>query len=516
MLSLSLRWLGEPILDAGLAACLLDRGKSEPGDITLEEWQEWLEKVEADYLQGIWSRVLSVAFTQNSPATNPSYKPAEREKAIRDLFTLAKGSSQGTLSAQCVFYPELPAITQVARDTLPMVTGRGIMNFTPNGGGYIPVSFQALGCLLGSIYTTPLISGRLLACSTADGTSPLPLLETLHRKYVQPFLSLARAGGRMDIKYPLSRLGEALEAVAQAHPDRSLAFTALWYSNSGQDPDIVLYRYVPAVYAFLRQAQTGRYRGVWNHFVRSFWVGVAKKKRVAFPPQAEGDSSHEGGEVENRFLQNGKSAQEKILPEQARNLFYEELPYLPERAAQVVRLFFKGYALRRLKPLLRYGRLSAEELFLTRQTHYQPIWDLLTLFLKHFLPTMTEKQIQLIRDVAKRIAYMVVHRIEPRAAEDLLGIGKVRVSRYSDWRAFLIRLLRKYLDKEGKLLFTLEDYLSLFEQAEGYPVGDWTLARDLLQIAVLEELYQLGYFKEDQELLRKLAEEPAADETEIL
>jgi len=502
-------------LDAGLAACLIHAQKEVPQDLTWDDWEGWLRKVEEDYAAGLWDRVLSVAFTQNG-FTNPSLKGAARRAKVAEVFALARGQAPSPTEnpeplppsgTACVFYPEQVAVVLAARDRVPMLTGRAVMNFTPDGRGYLPLSAQALGCFLGAIYTAPLISGRLLVLTTADGSSPLDLFQVMHHDYVLPFLSLARAGGRMEIKQPLSRIGEVLQKTAQNRKGAPRTFVAFWLSNSGQNPDVAIYRYVPGVEDFLREAHTARYRADWQVFVRSFWVGKRQKKTVAFPPQAY---AQEG----TAPIQNSNGVELPIPPEQSRNLFYEVLPRLPQEAPQVIRYFFKGYAFRRLKGLVQRAGVSKEEIFLTHQEPtYRPIGAILDLFVKYFVLHMTEKQIELIRGLAREIAQLVLSELEPKAVKEILGIGRTNVARYSEWRLLLKRLLYRGLEQEGKLLFSLDDYLSLFEKVEGYPEADWMLSRDLLQIALLEELYKEGYFSKNVSLLKSLAEEASEEET---
>lgn len=69
--SLPLRFLGEPLLDAGLVACLLHAGKTDPKQLTLQDWQSWLEEVHKDYEKNCLSSSIDVAFTRNG-FNNPS------------------------------------------------------------------------------------------------------------------------------------------------------------------------------------------------------------------------------------------------------------------------------------------------------------------------------------------------------------------------------------------------------------------------------------------------------------
>lgn len=481
-MSLPLRFLGEPILDAGLAACLLQVGKSNPTKLTLTDWQAWLDQIQKDYETGVLDTLLGVAFTQNG-FNNPSWKGSARSEKIREIFALARGGlvpkgseprpEQGT---KCFFYSSEDAVLLAGRDRFPLLGGRGVMNFTPNGAGYIPLSPWALGCVLGFMYVAPFISGRFLVVSSPAAPFLLDLCKQLQGEYILKWLTFMRQGKKLEVKAPLTRLGETLDKVfentsAEEGSDEGVAPVVVWhFSNSGQDPWVDVYRYPLTVQAFLRRMHAQRYRRAWQAFVHTFWEGTGRK-------------AQDQNELTNK------------------NKVYEFLPRLAEEPHYFLRVFFqKGYAYRRVK----------------EKNAYEPIWELVEVFCLYFLPTMTQEKIETLRRLAKTLADMVTEGIEPKADRELLGLGGARIHQYGHWRALLIRLLRRYLQAKNALLFTLDEYLQLFEVVEGLPEADWRLARDLLQIALLEELYKRKYFEKNPDILEAIAKLESEKDVEIV
>ena len=513
--ALPLRFLGEPILDAGLVACLLHAKKDDPSQLTQEDWQSWLEELEEDYEKNYLSAYLDVAFTRNG-FNNPSWKGTARKQKLSEIFALARGERppytedsdpRPPADTKCVFYPEEEAVMLAARDRFPMLTGRGTLNFTPNGGGYLPLSPWALGCLLGFFYTAPLISGRFLLAHTLSPKLLYTLLRTLKVKYVDRVLILSKAQGeKLSLQRPLSRFGEVLSEVLDGKlremADTDLAPIIVFHlSNSGQSPDAEIFRYVPSVQRFLKRMKAQRFKSSWEALVRSFWVGQRKRGKLHLPPQAQDISPTQGDDLESLT---------------SRNLLYEKLPNLPDEAPLFVRYFFRAYAYRNLTPVKRYARIGGEDvpaLEALKDSPYEPLWDVVEAFCTHFFSHMTAEKIEKIRSLAEKIADLIVEGLEPGAYRDVLGLSNINVNRYDRWRGLLLKLLRRYLNAKNELLFSLEAFLQLFEQVEGYPETDWQLSRDLVQIALLEELHKRGYFEKHPEAREELATETLTNET---
>lgn len=509
--SLPLRWTGEPILDAGLAACMVMRSRSSPAHITQADWVEWLNQILKDYLSGAVDKLLSVAFTKNG-FNNPRWKGATREEKIKEIFALATGESsmisisepRPPAGTKCAFYPEEDAVIYAARDRFPMLPERGNLNFTINGEGFIPLSQWALGCVLGFFYVAPLVGGRFLLPASTDDELLLEVCHILHNDFVLRWLTLARSEG-LKIQHPRSRFGEVLEKAMgkSSGEDASSAPVMVFYlSNSGQDPGIDIYRYASVVQYFLQRVQAARYREAWQSFLHSFWVVEKKGKDLIVPPQA------------HRAFPSSLSHTKEGDPWTSRNLIHEFLPLLPEKSATFVRNFFKSYVYRRLYPS-GSANPSYENTNLPLMP-INPIWNVVELFVETFFPAMTSTQITRIKTLAKNLATLIEEGIEPNAWKELLGVGGVNVDRYDHWRALLIRLLRKWLVQRSELLFRLDDFLELFEKAEGYPETNWKLSRDLIQIALLEELYDRGFLNPDRiKGLEKPVPESEDEENEL-
>lgn len=526
--SLPLRWLGEPLLDAGLASLLIHADKTDPSTLTQTDWQEWLAEIKADYDQRVLDRLLSVAFTQNG-FNNPSWKGSARTQKLDEIFDLALGKDVPISSnsdprpapgEKCAFYPSEPAVILVGRDRFPLLPERNGMNFTPNGEGFIPLSTWALGCVLGFMYVAPLISGRFLLPACIDGNLLRWIAEELQNGYVQPLLTLARTSQKLEIRQPLSRFGEVLSFVLSRGGGISGAtdsgkdpkqqdlrippMLVFYFSNSGQDPFAEVYRYRSEVLTFLSRVQAQRYQRAWNAFLHSFWVITEKKKALTLPEQIQ--------EVTDLLTLNGKSTEE-VKRFESKNLVYEALPTLPLKAPEFIRHFFKAYTYRSVKQARLHAR--GQEILLP-YIAYTPIWEVLELFAETFFLTMTQQKIDLIKRLAKDLATLITSGIEPHAWKELLGIGSTKVNSYHQWRTLLIRLLRKAAGSQNELLFTLDEYLLLFESAENLPEADWRLTRDLLQIALIEELHKQGFFQKDPSALQALSETSETEETEIL
>jgi CRISPR-associated protein Cst1 len=74
-------------------------------------------------------------------------------------------------------------------------------------------------------------------------------------------------------------------------------------------------------------------------------------------------------------------------------------------------------------------------------------------------------------------------------------------------RARLIKASAQEVKAGRPPLIGMDEFLLIFEQAEELARADWTLARDLLCIRVLEMLHAQGYFRAHAEVLKDLGEE---------
>ena len=70
-------------------------------------------------------------------------------------------------------------------------------------------------------------------------------------------------------------------------------------------------------------------------------------------------------------------------------------------------------------------------------------------------------------------------------------------------RNALTKAQRNRAREHDELLFGLDEYLEVFIADDAVGKADWSLIRDLISIRLVEQLYQKGFFKkeENQDLL---------------
>lgn len=124
---------------------------------------------------------------------------------------------------------------------------------------------------------------------------------------------------------------------------------------------------------------------------------------------------------------------------------------------------------------------------------------------------MEQERIDKIRELGDRLAQYI-------AGEESKGkrfFNDFRNTKYAFFRNNLLRVLN-FEAKKGNLLFGLDDYLAIFEIADNTSYTDWSLARDLIYICIVEKLHETGWsgFSSADVLLE--AEETEEPETESI
>lgn len=372
---------------------------------------------------------------------------------------------------RCAFTGD-PAYLRVSREMLPMLNGRGVMNFSAMGEAGLPVS----DVILLAIHALPLgciiTQGALLAVESDDTDLMFQLvkanLETNRR-----FINLASQND-YD-KYPnlsayKSRLITALVDVFSAQQIRwgdeyrMPSITAYHFSNYGSNARVSVYPLPSSTVQFVYDANNGEHQAVWQHIVRS---------------------SFTQDKPENEEL-SGKTP--KLTQ---RNFVYEDLFELPANAREFLRIYF----LRR--PLQKFGRGDP-------RNDYSPFtgadlvsWGLTTLFLRSIM-NMDKNRIEQIRLLGDRLATHIQKQDDRRLLKALYFERQ-----YWRFRAALLRAMYGYTGDEP--LVTFDGYVQIFEpfeETQGVERMDWNLSRDLLLVRIFEMLHQGGYWSAVTETLQ--------------
>jgi len=103
---------------------------------------------------------------------------------------------------------------------------------------------------------------------------------------------------------------------------------------------------------------------------------------------------------------------------------------------------------------------------------------------------MNPNRIDQIRKLGDALAEYVSGENDRRFFQSFL-----MVSKYGPMRALLIRASVARIKQGRPPLVAFDPYMEVFEEGEDLPNADWRLARDLVLIRMIEQLYQLGWLQ---------------------
>ncbi len=483
-----LRYVGHPLVDVGAATIAAFVGKEDLETITEADLDRVADFIAREYVVDPLKSFLIVAF-QNSGYTQPAYEDhpeKRREYAERVLRGYRSGAPR--LPERCVFTGE-PA-TAVAfseklppgrafRQHIPMVMGEGVINFAPCGDPGLPVSGEALL----SIQALPLgcakCGGKLLAVHSDNPDVTYEFAERFLRRNRAELL-LAHSADRKKMpemnSSPKTLLIEVLSELEQKRRDevgdrRSCSITAYHLTNYGQanpldqrNPPLQLYHLPTELTDFLRDIASRQYSSEWQAIVSRAWrLSNAKKS-------SQGQEEKEDGRPR-------------------RNLLYEDLFQLPGNAPTFVRCYLLRIPVRsRFEDDPRRGYSISDEANLVS-------WKLTDLLLRKVM-RMNQQRIQQIREMGDRLAQYVAGENDRRFFTDFF-----RLNYYDHFRNNLIKANVAHVKRGNAPLITLDPYIEVFEDGDEVAIQNWKLARDLVLIRMVEQLYLSGWLATNKEAI---------------
>lgn len=464
-----LRLTGFVLVDVGVNVITAFAGKTNPAQVTPAD----LDQI-ADYLEGLYSDgpgqsiAAGIAFTNSGFAQSTWNKPELRYKRFAYANFVLRGHKHLDLepilaalekpdyremvlrarpaAPPCAFSGD-PAYLRISRDMLPMINGRGIINFVGNGIAGVPVAdwvllaihAMPLGCLISQ--------GRLLA---VESDTPELAFQFAHESLQSNLRHLTTAQQAGWEKLPnqsyfrsslISRLVD-IKKLASGQ-DRAPSLTAYHLSNSGTDPKIDIYPLPSYVVDFVWRAGNGETAAAWNQIVARAW-------------QSDKDEAQELADATPKLTR--------------RNALYEDLFRLPDDAVHFLRAYFLREPIKYIKNDIRgtYNRHSEAELI---------SWPLTDLFLRRMM-NVEKERIENIRVMGDKLAEHIGSRNDRRLLRDLYAAR--------DYRTLRLALVRA-MQKNGELA-DFNRFVSIFEEGDEYARVDWNLARDLLMIRIFEQL----------------------------
>ncbi len=487
-----LRYTGHPLVDVGIATIAAFAGKPDPTTLTEADLDAIADYMEANYVVDPLKSFLTVAFP-NSGFTQPAFNTQPEQRRVYAQKVLrAYRAETPTADALCVFTGEpVPDIAlnvsgdlvrgRTFRQHVPLLTGEGVINFYPYGDPGLPVS----GKVLLAIQAFPLgcakVGGRLLAVHSDDSNVTYQFARRFLEHNRKAIHSAQQAGEKKLPEYP-RRPGTLIveilldlekERVTTAGGTGAASITAYHLTNSGQGVALDIYHLPMEIGYFLRTAMSAQYRGAWEALCARGWEISRPRRR-------------------------GQEQPEPFSPRY--NVLYEDLFRLPEDAARFIRRYF----LRAPQKVTDAG--DPRSTYSIKGEAGLVSWDLTALFLREVV-NMNRERIERIRKLGDDLAEYVDSENDRRFFHAFLT-----AQRYDTLRAVLLRASIARLKRSQSPLVAFDDYISIFEEGEDLPYSDWRLARDLVLIRMVEQLYRKEWI---QKHAAELPETGAEEDQEI-
>jgi len=493
-----LRYTGHPLVDVGVATIVAFVNKRDPTLITEADLDKIADYIASEYTRQPLMSFLTVAFP-NSGFTQPAYNRQPEKRLIYAERTLrAYRTGTPVLKVNDVFTGEPAAAVPfdvkgelkpgyTFRQHIPLLTGEGVINFFPGGDAGLPVSGTTMLALQAFPLGCAKCGGRLLAVHSDNDELTLHFARTFlegNRRAIQ----LAQAAG--STKMPESQYAHRtlliqtlLEASAMQREaiqeEQPFSLTAYHLTNSGQGVDLDIYHLPLEIIGFLRDMCQAEYHQEWNTIVQRGWEIAPVKK---------------GGK---------KKGDEKPF-QPRRNWLYEDLFGLPDGATRFVRTYFLRLALRYAKGQDTDPRAG----YSLRREANLVSWKITERFLRRIMH-MDREHIEHIRTLGDRLAEYVSTQNDRRFFRDFLTI-----QRYDHLRTALIKANMSWVRQGRPPIITLDPYIVVFEEGDEMARSDWRLARDLVLIRMVEQLYAQGWLGQNVNVIPEVAEEAESTETE--
>ncbi len=501
-----LKYTGHPLVDVGIATITAFANKRDPAQLTDADLDRIAAYMERNYVVNPLKSFLTVAFTSNAWFAQNAYNPdkpglsqanredrrAKREKwAKYHLRQWSVGGDQSASGRDIFTHESVVSVPlsgklppgRAGRAQMPLALGDQFINFYTNGIPGLPIGGTTLLALQAFPLGCAKCGGRLLAVHSDNDEITFHFAKTFLRQNRQA-VELAQAAG--STKMPGSQFGQRtllIEVLLQAkswqreaHEDEQLfSITAYHLTNSGQGADLDIYQLPIEVIGFLGEMQTPAYRLAWNGIVRRAWE---------VPPKAK----------------TRKKVEKPFQPH--RNWLYEELFDLQDNPANA-RKFLRTYFLRLAA---RYARGKTDprvDYSLQNETDLVS-WKITACFLRRVMH-MEPERIEQIRAMGDRLADYVSNQNDRRFFRQFFV-----EQRYSYFRTALIKANLAYVKRGHAPIITFDPYIEVFEEGNNLASPDWRLARDLVLIRMVEQLYAQGWLSSNADII------PESDKEEVV
>ena len=491
-----LKYTGHPLVDVGIATITAFVDKRHPDELTEADLDEVADYITREYVRDPLKSFLTVAFP-NSGFTQPAYnKTPEKRSAYATRVLRNYGDDTPLLDDEVCVFTGKPAVDiafgeketlpqgRAFRQHIPLLTGENVINFHAYGEAGLPVSGEALLAIQAFPLGCAKSGGRLLAIHS---DSP-ELMLCFARSFLegnQRAIALAQAAGSKKMDEPHHSRGTLLintllqsdiRQREELQDEEPFSLTVYHLTNSGQGAGLDIYHLPLQIIGFLREMESADYRTQWREIVNRAWETEPQNKRK---------------KDNNPFQPRRNWLYEDVLG------LYDGLFLLPDKA----KTFLRTYFLRRRS---RYGRSNQGDprgdYGLTHEMNLVS-WNIIASFLRRIFH-MEKERIEEIRKMGDQLANYVRSQDDRRFFREFFHLR-----RSSDVRRLLIRANLEHVNRGNPPIITLDPYIEVFEEGYGLERPDWWLARDLVFIRMVEQLYEKGWLGENPDLVEETAQE---------
>lgn len=471
---LALKYVGQPFVDVGKAAILAFSGKHDLSELTLDDLEKFADYIEQHYFINPTKSLLSTVFP-NSAYAQPSLKPETKQQFI-DLVVRGYRPETPQLHEVCVF-TRRPAVIRIYREHFPLLASAAVGNFYSNGNAGLPVCGEVGLALQALPLGAFLCEGRLIVVHSDN----YELMQDFARSFLennkaQINLIETAPGASKDKRFSGSRYPKTVlikhllklerEQQRLIEDNEQASITAFWFTNYGTKADIEIFHLPSQSLRFVSRANSFHHIS-WNEIANRAWHEVETKK-----------------------------INDQIVTYR-RNYLYEDLFSLPDEAQR----FLRTYLLRH--PANRGGKGSPLSTYSLKEEFHLIAWDLVELFMEEIM-NLDKTRIEAIRKMGDSLANYARNN-------DFRLLNRLFRARYFRELSYELSRAKQAAAAEGQTLFTFDGFIEVFAESEDVPRLDWSLARDLVSIRMIDQLSDiLHQHKEDLE--DDLETEPSLDE----
>ncbi len=490
---IKLEYTGHPFVDVGIATIIAFAGKDEPQELEEIDLDAIANFMAEQYIQNPLRGFLTVAFP-NSGFTQPAFfKQPDKQQIYIDKVLYAYRQDRPQLDEAGVFMG-LPAADisfdvkgelahgRVFRQHIPMQTGEGTINFHPYGNAGLPISGLALFAIQAYPLGSAKCAGRTLFIHSDNSEIMVHFAHKFLERNRQAIQMAQLENSKKMPEHPLKfrtlivkTLIEALELRQDNIEDREpFSITAYHLSNSGQGADLAIYQLPSQLIEYLAEMQTASYRTAWQQIERAAWVKFKPKRGQ-------------------------KEAPSDFKPN--RNWLYHDLFNLAEDPYRNAPRFIRTYFLREAHKYARHDKTDPRGQYSTKKEAYLVSWKLTKIFLRRIMYMENEK-VEQIRQLGDALADYIKEENDKRFFRAFYT-----ENRYGYLRNSLIKANTAYVKNGHAPFLTLDNYISVFEDGEELASKDWRLARDLVLIRMVEQLYKNGWLGANEDAIPEEQEE---------